>query len=86
MPRRQIQMMPIGNMHGIFRSKRVPSSTCPKPVISQEGTIGGEADMYALEADTRWSGAEKHVAEMLLDDNSITYDEAEQAMLEIWNG
>ena len=85
MPRRPIQMKPIGNMHGIFRSKRVPSSTCPKPVISQEGTIGGEADMYALEADTRWSGAEKHVIEMATT-SDIPYEVAEQAMLEIWNG
>ena len=68
------------------RGRRVPSSTCPNPGLPTHGTQTGEASLYQLESETHVSGAEKHVAEMLLDDNSITYDEAEQAMLEIWNG
>jgi hypothetical protein len=52
-------------------------------VVSQEGTIGSEADVYASEADTRWSGAEKHVVEMVTT-SDVPYEVAEQALLEIW--
>lgn len=80
--RRPITMVPFGATTPT-RGQRVPSSTCPKPVMSQEGTIGSEADVYASEADTRWSGAEKHVVEMVTT-SDVPYEVAEQALLEIW--
>jgi hypothetical protein len=76
-------MQPLGNMAGVFKPKRVGSSTCPRPVQSQEGTVSTDADLYAMEADTRWSGAEKHVVDLMVS-NSISFDEAEQALTEIW--
>ena len=85
MPRRPITMVAFGATTPT-RGQRVPSSTCPKPSLPTHGTQTGEASLYQLESETPLSGAEKHVAEMLLDDHSISYDEAEQAMLEIWNG
>ena len=82
--RRPIQMQPLGNITGTFKPQRVGSSTCPKPKMATDGTVASLADEFAMDMDSHWSGAEKHVVEMMTSD-AITYDQAEQALVEIWH-
>ena len=85
MLRRPIVMQPLGNMNSRFKPQRVASSSCPKPPTPTDGAVTSLADDYAMEMDGHWSGAEKHVVELMTSD-AITYDQAEQALVEIWDG
>lgn len=85
MPRRNFKFEPLGNMRGVFRPVRVGSKTCPLPKRMVDGTICSDVDSYANEADTRVSGAERHVMDMIVN-NEVDIDTGTQVLDEIWNG
>jgi hypothetical protein len=80
--RRKIVMQPLGNI-AVCRPQKVSSSTCNRPHQTQSGVSGSHVDGYVLEADTSVGGAERHVAEMMIN-GAISFDDAAQALDQLW--
>ena len=62
--RRPIQMQPPGNMAGVFRPKRVSSSTAASR-RAIDGTEVSSADAAANEFSSALTGVERHVMAMV---------------------
>lgn len=82
MPRRPIVMQAFGTTTPT-RGQRVASSTCPRPQVSNDQTLGGLADEFSVnETAYHLSGAEYHVVDML-GQGSITAEQAYQALSDL---
>ena len=64
MPRRPFQMQPLGPMMGVFRPKRVSSSTCPMPTKNPQAAAWVDDQGAGFDPSLGLTHQEAHVVQI----------------------